>query len=305
MSNLYRPGRNLWQPARGSQRPLWPFTINKASLQADGLIAWWPFAPPGGDTLFDLSGNGNNGTLTNMTPESDWVANEVLGGSDLDLDGLNDFITMGDVLGSVFAGVDKKFSIYAWVNHSAIGTLIGKWTDAGDNKEWIIDIRPAPSLSFSMDGTFSNWRRIDSDVSLTANVWSHLCITYDGSIDSGDGLDRIKIYINGRSVATSLITTVGTLGDITALTNELGIGARDLDAAPASHLTAQVDDVRIYNRVLRASEVLFAHESTTRWDLIYPLRPIIFPVAPDLSLLTGGSGNSPIFRVKHSPWGYM
>jgi len=40
----------------------------------DGLVgAWMPSLGVTGETLRDVSGNGNNGTLTNMNPATDWV----------------------------------------------------------------------------------------------------------------------------------------------------------------------------------------------------------------------------------------
>lgn len=43
----------------------------------DGLVGLWaPAIGPTGNALFDLSGRGNNGVLTNMDPATDWVGGE-------------------------------------------------------------------------------------------------------------------------------------------------------------------------------------------------------------------------------------
>ena len=50
----------------------------------DGLQGWWcpslDDAGNGTTTLTDLSGNGNHGTLTNMDPATDWVADTRMAG---------------------------------------------------------------------------------------------------------------------------------------------------------------------------------------------------------------------------------
>jgi len=58
------------------------FGVNDASATAIiskptnnlGLIGYWDFnLGKGASTAYDLSGNGNNGTLTNMDVNTDWV----------------------------------------------------------------------------------------------------------------------------------------------------------------------------------------------------------------------------------------
>ena len=91
-----------------------PTTISKPSYQAgyarnasesenpklwDGLVgAWMPSLGVTGETLRDVSGNGNHGTLTNMDAASDWVATSK--GLALDFDGSGDdiLIDAGDKL---------------------------------------------------------------------------------------------------------------------------------------------------------------------------------------------------------------
>lgn len=56
-----------------------------------GLVgAWMPSFGVTGETLKDVSGNGNDGTLTNMDAASDWVATSK--GLALDFDGVNDYV---------------------------------------------------------------------------------------------------------------------------------------------------------------------------------------------------------------------
>src|SRR5690554_6082417 len=44
-------------------KPSGSVSLSPRSQQSKGLIAWWPFSPFGGSTLFDMSGSGHHGTL--------------------------------------------------------------------------------------------------------------------------------------------------------------------------------------------------------------------------------------------------
>ena len=50
-----------------------------------GLVGCWLFNERGGDSVYDASGQGNTGTLTDMDPATDWVVSEK--GSALDFSG--------------------------------------------------------------------------------------------------------------------------------------------------------------------------------------------------------------------------
>ena len=80
----------------------------------DGLVgAWMPSLGVTGETLRDVSGNGNHGTLTNMDAASDWVGTSK--GLALDYTGGNQRVS-GSIDPSVFAGAH---TISCWFNRRA------------------------------------------------------------------------------------------------------------------------------------------------------------------------------------------
>lgn len=59
---------------------------------AAGLVGAWLFNEGSGNRVFDYSGNGNHGTLTNMDPATDWVPGP--SGMAVDTDGVNDYVAV-------------------------------------------------------------------------------------------------------------------------------------------------------------------------------------------------------------------
>ncbi len=76
--------------------------------------------------------------------------------------------------------------------------------------------------------------------SVTANTWNYVTATYDGS--------QLKVYINGALSGTPVSAT-GTMTDNGV---NLRVGRRQDTASPFSGM---IDEVRVYNRSLSASEI--------------------------------------------------
>ena len=88
---------------------------------------------------------------------------------------------------------------------------------------------------------------LTTSATLTAGVWSHVVITYDGSAVGNNPV----IYINGVSVAVTRSTApVGTYR--TGTGGNLYVGTPSAGAA----LDGKMEDPRIYNVVLTAAQVL-------------------------------------------------
>src|SRR3989344_5194629 len=87
----------------------------------NGLVGYWNFNDGSGTTAEDKSGQGNNGTLTNMDPATDWVDGKVGSGA-LDFDGSNDYVdlvnksNLEDMVSN--ANVNKTLSV--WFNANTL-----------------------------------------------------------------------------------------------------------------------------------------------------------------------------------------
>jgi hypothetical protein len=212
----------------------------------NGLVGYWTFDGP--DLSFttnlatDVSGNGNNGRLTNMSTTTAPAIGRL--GQALNFDGSNDYVELGTSAANL-AGA-SGLTLSAWVNTSEDYSVQGSILTRANSsvKQY--------ALFISTDSNFSGWiasggTGVASAVSATAvNVgqWYHVVYTYDG----GNG----KIYVNGILDGTSS----GFTGGIQAATVNLRIGARLIPEDAFGHaFNGLIDEVRIYNRALSASEI--------------------------------------------------
>jgi hypothetical protein len=205
-----------------------------------------PKSYPGtGTTWFDVSGNGNNGTLTNMSVPSCYV--RTYGGRAIQFDGANDYIT---VPSSSSLQITGAITISFWANitnNGVFSPLISK-SSSGTNGEFEI------SADLRSGGTLAAWRPgISSDLanffsSLTGS-WSYYVFTCNGSAIGS----TVTCYRNSALFGT--ITTNSSVR--TASANPLTIGGRGSFYAPVF-----LDYIQIYNRILSLAEIRQNYNAT-------------------------------------------
>jgi Concanavalin A-like lectin/glucanases superfamily len=267
-------------PARGLVRPQWPFAVNKDSLQAEGLLAWWPMHPAGGNTLFDLVG-GYHGTLTNSpTWDSDVLLDRIIDFASAS----NNYIDCGNI-----AAINNlsQFSLSAWVKHITTSTpqvLMAQTNAFADGWECqFTNTGTGTSLDFYFGDIASQF--VTADGVVTIGSFFHLLFVFDGRL-SGDA-NRLKVYINGDQQTLSLFVGPGGI----SATLPSSAATFTIGAVPSFGAFFQLDgnltDIRFYNRALSATEAAKLYDPCTRWDLYYPLRQRLYfmpPLLPHTSL---------------------
>jgi hypothetical protein len=195
-----------------------------------GLVGWWQLNEGSGSTANDSSGNGNNGTLTNGPT---WTSGRN-GNNALNFNGVNAYIPLSA------AGFNKSqsYSYALWVYFTSAGTLIGTYgntTDDAGGADSILSINSDRTIGYYVyDGSPELQT---SSGSCSANSWCHVVVTQDtvGSVR--------KIYINGNQDPTTN----------THVSNQNLSHLRINDLV--SDFGGSMYDVRVYNRVLSATEV--------------------------------------------------
>jgi hypothetical protein len=197
-----------------------------------GRVAQWKFDEGTGTTAGDSSSNANSGTLTNGPT---WVTGQ--SGQAVSLDGTNDLIAVDTTAG---LNLNNTLTITAWVKPTALTgyrsvVFKGVAGQRGYGMNFVGDKLNFVKLGIS---------EATSTVAFTTGTWQHAAITLDAF--SG----QVKFYKNG-----TLVETISATGAANAAldSDDVTIGSW-LDQAQ-SFFAGTIDDLRIYNRVLSASEI--------------------------------------------------
>jgi hypothetical protein len=239
--------------------------LTAAAVQAaaiPNLVAAYSLNEATSTTIFDNSGNTNNGTLLNGPT---WVTGKY--GSGVNFDGSNDFVQIADSASLDIAG-PGTFS--AWVKLGALNrwhgvVAKGNVNDDGRGQNYAIEITNTNDIQcFIGNGTAVN--SVTSSTALPLNQFTHIACTWDGT--------SIKLYINGV-LNTSATQTITPAANTSAL--YLGQYGGSVD-----QMLGALDEVRIYNRALTATEI--------QSDMNTPLEPDT--IAPTVTITNPLDGNT-------------
>ena len=233
----FEPGLPLPTPLEGECAPA-----------PSGLVAWFP----GDDNAFDISGN-NNGTLQGGAV---FVAGEVANSFSFD-GAASNVILPATALHDPFSAL----SVDAWVYPTSYGsdTIPG----VGIYGKTILSITDTDGFALRLkDGFIQADLRLSggdllqsfNQTQVPLNAWSHVTITYDGSL--------VHAYLNGSELGTG-VPASGTVRNSLNAGNCAMIG-NEPDDCTISNLSGQpagfgwpgrIDEVQVFNRALTSAEV--------------------------------------------------
>jgi len=202
-----------------------------------GLVVWYRFDETSGTTATDSSGNGYHATLVNGPT---WVAGR--SGNAVNLDGSDDYVSLP-------AGVVSNlgdFTIATWVRLDTTGSW-RRVFDFGTGTTVNMFLTPqsgSGTVRFAITtGGWSAEQRVNGSAALPTGSWVHVAVTRLGNVGT--------LYVNGAVVGTnsSLTLSPSSLGN----TNQNWLGRSQY--AADGYLDGQLDDFRIYNRALSATEI--------------------------------------------------
>ena len=238
--------------------------VRKPQIVPSGLIGHWKLDETSGSTITDYSGYGNTGTWTD-SEDNDVSGESITGvvgtGLAFDTD-----ISSGDGTDQINAGsatvLDNlgPMSVCMWVYpttaYAGNFTLISKKT--GGNDGWHLWVNVPGGNRIAFDNNMANQdRKYGPSNSVEYNsAWQFFCATWDGT----DGAAGITLYKNGVDIGGTTNDNIGSVSNEDTYDVILG--------GPNINYEGEMDDVRIYNRELSASEIaeLYAATSGIRYN---------------------------------------
>ena len=239
----------------------WSFTTAAPSAPiVNGLVAAYAFSEGTGLTVVDLSGQNNVGTVSGAA----WTTSGRYG-SGLRFDGVDDWVTVAD---AATLDLTTGMTLEAWVYPTAqtsAHTVLLKETAAGLAYSLYAHENGAPVTWVRLDGAASS-NSATGTSSLPLNTWTHLAATFDGS--------TLRLFVNAAQVGSR---TIG--GSLVQSTGALRLGG---NAPWGEYFAGVIDEVRVYNRALTASEIATDRDTpigATATDTVAPTVATVSPVA--------------------------
>ena len=226
----------------GNQTTSSSVTLNVQNPAPSSIVGDWLFDEASGTTAVDSSDYGNNGTLYNgPVRTSDGRATQVL-----QFDGVNDYVR---VPSSSSLNMTNAMTISLWVKVSSSGswqTIVGKLVSEGANTYPFYDYS---LVAVGGTGGFyaraaiatasSTYVYADSSSLVSYDAWHHLVAVYNGS--------TLTIYVDGVSAGS-----VAGTGALKTSGQALFMGR---NGSGGDNFKGTIDDVRLYNRALSATEI--------------------------------------------------
>jgi hypothetical protein len=199
------------------------------------------FADPSATRAIDTSGNNLHGTFVgssiHLEPSLPGHGHGVV------LNGMDDYINVGD---RPLLDLRGNYTLMGWI----------KYFGNNERAAELMEKARAYWLNITMEtrkpragGFFKNcnvpierWERVDGPTPIPEGEWTHLASAYDGS--------QFSIFVNGE-----LVNTVAVSGAVCVANTPLTVGAVVKNNEKKNFVLGMIDDVRIYNNALTASEI--------------------------------------------------
>jgi hypothetical protein len=202
-------------------------------------LAAWSFDEGSGTVVSDATGSGNLADLSNGPA---WTPGRH--GSALSFDGVDDRVTLRTYNATMNMTSPRTFTLSAWINprsNSAWQMIVNKPARATHSSpyfDWSLHREKTTGKVVAFLGCEMIQRTSTNSTPL--NTWTHVAVTYDGSV--------LRHYINGALDRTTNVSCAIA----NTSSQRIRIGA---NGGGSEVFNGMLDDVRIYGRALSASEI--------------------------------------------------
>ena len=213
------------------QKPFRGMQLNRAHHLARGMVGCWVMNEATGDKVFDLSGNGNYGTIT----DANWVH------SGLNFNSNSDMVTV--IKDSTIEPQNLTIKAIVKVTESELYHVIidkAYTSHADPYYSYHLRITNENQIYFVVIGTTTaEINQLNLDYAFTIGKTYDIAATYDGVV--------LKIYINGILIGSNSSAVTIAYHNTDLLIGQFRNFTTDIDI--------QIDTVLLYNRSLLADEI--------------------------------------------------
>jgi hypothetical protein len=227
------------------------------SGQAQGLVGHWKFDEGRTRSTADSSGNGNNGSLVGAGGPQ-WITGQF--GNALRFDGADEYV---NVPNSPSLGIIGDITMAAWIKREVPLAFDGIVSKTDGLTYWDYDF-----YFSSGDNRLRFWSDVGSPTPVFSSRevadtnWHHVAVTRSGS--------SVTFYIDGFEAGT---TTMDGAFMNNAVPIRIGTDGPAYD--PGSMFQGGIDEVRIYNRALTASEIQNLNVSGTGPEIVVGVNGVV------------------------------
>ncbi len=213
---------------------------SQGNLITNGLVGYWSLnSSDVSDRVYDKSGNNNNGYVSGRATSTLKTIGKL--GQSFDLDGTADYVYLGTPA-SLFP--TSAITMSAWIKPDQLAVA----SQVLSNDDGLTISNQMRTQGNGLRCSIANTTSTQGST-LVAGEWAHVACVYDGA--------NIINYINGLNVGSTPLT--GNITYPNSNTEPWRIGRRG-DAAPG-YFDGKIDEVRVYNRALSASEMKTLYNS--------------------------------------------
>ncbi len=237
---------------------------------AQAVLGGWNLNEGSGQTINDISGNGNDGQLgSTVNPDVDdptWTTG--ISTNALYFDGIDDRIIIDDSP----TMRPQQLTIEAWARIDNNGILVSKPYGGAYDNSYVLYKHPTGKF-YAYVSTTAGGITIEAPQAPTAGVFFHAAMTWDGEF--------LKLYLDGTPVATS--PSIPATINYDASPVYMGID-RDFSNY-IFPLQGIIDDVTMWDRALDASEIKIRYGPGEPHPPVHELTTILFIIVGLLALI--------------------
>ncbi len=246
------------------QKPPLGAQLNRSDPFSRGLVGCWLMNEGSGNIIQDCSGNGNNGTLTNMVPQtsvSGWVPG--IDGPAINFDGVNDFISVGVLRKTPIV---NSFTIIAKINRHAVVSSSDMIVNLNNKIQFCITLNLLRLAGSGLGSIYGN-----TTLSLNRDYW--IAVVYDSVTSTGN------LFVNGKKDREPAV-----LAGVAGTTSNAIIG--NYIAGGTYFFNGLIYYVFVYERALINSEILELYQRPYRMFDWPPIHERYMPIPSLLAAQT-------------------